>query len=206
MGERRNRTAEVRGSNPLGSTSLRSLRELWLGSSRRWSQRPRRAAASVHSECPPAIMPWNVCSGLGPQHHVRDPMRLIHRRQAARNETHATDHHCAGIPGVVARMRCRPGVGGRALRRRFRHVARRHQAGSGRAGHLAADDPIGAGRSYIRSGHHLARSCPGRLPAELRAIFRPHGAAAAGEGLEAPEAICADLRRGSSSSTACRAR
>src|SRR5271170_7180903 len=27
LGERRNRTAEVRGSNPLGSTSLRSLRE-----------------------------------------------------------------------------------------------------------------------------------------------------------------------------------
>ena len=30
LGERRNRTAEVRGSNPLGSTSLRSLRELRL--------------------------------------------------------------------------------------------------------------------------------------------------------------------------------
>jgi hypothetical protein len=34
MGERRNRTAEVRGSNPLGSTSLRSLRELQLGKPR----------------------------------------------------------------------------------------------------------------------------------------------------------------------------
>src|SRR5208282_1801477 len=31
LGERRNRTAEVRGSNPLGSTSLRSLSELRLG-------------------------------------------------------------------------------------------------------------------------------------------------------------------------------
>ena len=30
LGERRNRTAEVRGSNPLGSTSRRSLRELRL--------------------------------------------------------------------------------------------------------------------------------------------------------------------------------
>ena len=30
LGERRNRTAEVRGSNPLGSTSLGSLRELRL--------------------------------------------------------------------------------------------------------------------------------------------------------------------------------
>ena len=34
LGERRNRTAEVRGSNPLGSTSLRSLRELRLGKPR----------------------------------------------------------------------------------------------------------------------------------------------------------------------------
>jgi hypothetical protein len=31
MAHRHNRTAEVRGSNPLGSTSLRSLRELRLG-------------------------------------------------------------------------------------------------------------------------------------------------------------------------------
>ena len=42
LGERRNRTAEVRGSNPLGSTSLRSLRELRLAGSQSFASTSNR--------------------------------------------------------------------------------------------------------------------------------------------------------------------
>ena len=59
------------------------------------------------------------------------------------------------------------------------------------ASRSARSNPRSGGR-HLRSDHHRPRPCPGRVPAELRAIFRPHGAAAAGA---RPTAACA-IRRG----------
>ena len=43
-------------------------------------------------------------------------------------------------------------------------------------------DPVGAKRRHLRPEHHRARPCARRVPPDLRAIFRPHGAAAARQG------------------------
>ncbi len=84
-------------------------------------------------------------------------------------------------------------------------VARRFQAGSRVAGHLAPGDFGGARRRDVRSGHHPARQRAGRVPAKLHAIRRPHdrrrAAIRTGSSSSRPTQRCC---RASSSGPACR--
>ncbi len=90
LGERRNRTAEVRGSNPLGSTSLRSLRELRLGRPY-WAPFADRYYTGIRNELgrplnSPTVVAetvtghrpkcaWNLARRRGIMfHHICDPM------------------------------------------------------------------------------------------------------------------------------------
>ena len=62
---------------------------------------------------------------------------------------------------------------------------------------------IGTGERGLRSRHYRARSRPRRVPAKLRAIFRPHGAAADGARPAHDAAIWRGAQSLSSNNTAC---
>ena len=110
--------------------------------------------------------------------YVRDPC-VYSSPKAVRIETHATDHDRTGIPGVVARICWCPGMAAAPCGGDFATWLEGVEAGSRRGGHLAADDPVGAGRSYLRSEHHrsaiIPRASSGRASSSFPAAWCRRG-------------------------------